>query len=81
MILLFLKLHSLISMKRLNRFQISIKTIKKDNKIIGMLGVGKNITLERKLENELNDLKPKLIEAERLITLERSRSFKSKDYA
>ncbi|MDP2362568.1 MAG: ATP-binding protein, partial [Ignavibacteria bacterium] len=53
-------------------------TIKKENKIIGLLGIGKNITLERKLENELNDLKPKLIEAERLITLERSRSLNQK---
>ena len=64
--------------EKINRFQISIKTIKKENKIIGMLGVGKNITIERKLENELIDLKPKLIEAERLIALERSRSFNQK---
>ena len=61
-----------------NRFQISIRTIKNENKIIGVLGVGKNVTTQRKLENELNDLKPKLIEAERLITLERSRSLNQK---
>ena len=61
-----------------NRFQISIRTIKKENKIIGVLGVGKNVTIQRKLENELNDLKPKLIEAERLITLERSRLLNQK---
>ena len=64
--------------EKTNRFQFSIRTIKRENKIIGMLGIGKNITLERKLENELNDLKPKLIEAERLITLERSRSLNQK---
>jgi len=60
--------------EKVNRFQVSIKTIKKDNSIIGLLGIGKNVTLQRKIENELNDLKPKLIEANRLITLERMRS-------
>ena len=60
--------------EKVNRFQISIKTIKKDNRIIGLLGIGKNVTLQRKIENELNDLKPKLIEANRLINLERMRS-------
>ncbi len=64
--------------ERVNRYQVSIKTLKKDNKIIGLLGVGKNVTIQRKLENELNDLKPKLIEANRLITLERTRSANQK---
>lgn len=57
-----------------NRFQINIKTIKRDDKIIGLLGAGINVSMRRKLEDELNDLKPKLIEAERLILLERARS-------
>lgn len=56
------------------RFQINIKTIKSDEKIIGLLGLGKNVTRQRKLEDELKDLHPKLIETERLISLERSRS-------
>jgi signal transduction histidine kinase len=64
--------------EKVNKFQISIKTIRDENKIIGMLGIGKNVTVQRKLENELNDLKPRLVEAERLILLERSRSLNQK---
>lgn len=64
--------------ERVNKFQISIKTIKNDSQVIGLLGIGKNVTVQRKLELELNDLKPKLVEAERLITLERSRSLNQK---
>ncbi len=56
------------------RFQINIKTIRREDEIIGLLGAGINVSIRRKLEDELNDLKPKLIEAERLISLERSRS-------
>lgn len=56
------------------RFQINIRTVKSDGKIIGLLGMGKNVTRQRKLEDELKDLHPKLIETERLISLERSRS-------
>jgi PAS domain S-box-containing protein len=64
--------------ERINRFQISIKTIKNNETVIGLLGIGKNITLQRKLEVELNELKPKLVEAERIIALERSRSVNQK---
>lgn len=60
--------------EKVNRYQISIRTIKKDEIVIGLLGVGKDVTMQRKLENELIDLKPKLVEAERLISLERARS-------
>jgi len=56
------------------RFQINIRTVKSDGKIIGLFGMGKNVTRQRKLEDELKDLHPKLIETERLISLERSRS-------
>ncbi len=64
--------------EKVNRYQISIKTIRKQNKIIGLLGVGKDVTLLRKFENELAVLKPKLMEAERLITLERTRASHNK---
>ena len=60
--------------ERVNKFQFSVQTIKDGKKILGLLGIGKNVTRLRKLELELNELKPKLIEAERLITLERSRT-------
>jgi PAS domain S-box-containing protein len=64
--------------EKINRYQISIRTVRKNGKTIGLLGIGKDVTLQRKLENELTDLKPKLMEAERLITLERARSFHHK---
>lgn len=54
-------------------FQMKIRTIKKEDKIIGLLGTGRNITRLKKLESELKELKPKIIELERLLTLERSR--------
>ena len=60
--------------EKVNRYQISIRTVRKGERIIGLIGVGKDVSQQRKIENELNDLKPKLIEAERLISLERARS-------
>jgi PAS domain S-box-containing protein len=60
--------------EKLNKYQLSIKTVKENDKIIGLLAVGKNVTKLRKLEAELNEIKPKLIEAERLINLERGRT-------
>lgn len=60
--------------EKINRYQISIRTVRNDFKIIGLIGVGKDVSIQRKIESELIDLKPKLIEAERLITLERARS-------
>ena len=60
--------------ENVNRYQISIRTIRKDERVIGLIGVGKDVSLQRKIENELFELKPKLVEAERLIALERARS-------
>lgn len=64
--------------ERMNLFQISIKTIKSNDIVIGLLGIGKNVTVQRELETEVGALKPKLVEAERLIALERSRSLNQK---
>ncbi len=61
-----------------HKYQFSIRAVKKNEKIIGLLGIAKNVTYLRKLENELNNLKPKLIEANRLISLERTRSINQK---
>jgi PAS domain S-box-containing protein len=60
--------------EKINRYQISIRTVRKDERVIGLIGVGKDVSLQRKIESELTDLKPKLMEAERLISLERARS-------
>lgn len=61
-----------------NKFQVNIKSIKDGNDVIGLMGVAKNVTLQRKFEDELSKLKPKLIEADRLISLERSRAANQK---
>jgi len=60
--------------EKINRYQISIRTVRKDERVIGLIGVGKDVSVQRKIENELSELKPKLVEAERLIALERARS-------
>lgn len=60
--------------ENVNRYQISIRTVRKEERVIGLIGVGKDVSLQRKIEKELSDLKPKLVEAERLIALERARS-------
>ena len=60
------------------KYQFSVRAIKKNKTIIGLIGIARNITHQRKLESELRDLKPKLIEANRLISLERTRSVNQK---
>jgi PAS domain S-box-containing protein len=60
--------------EKINRYQISIRTVKKDDRVIGLIGVGRDVSIQRTIEKELADLKPKLVEAERLIALERARS-------
>ena len=54
-------------------FEFSCSTITGNGKVIGLIGIGKNITEKLKYEKELQSLKPKLIERERLLNLERAR--------
>ena len=54
-------------------FEIQGRTIWNDGEISGMLGIGRNITLRRKDEEKLKELNSKLIEANRLVTIERDR--------
>lgn len=54
--------------------ELNVKTVFSDNRIIGLLGVGRNVTMIRQLETRVNELEPRLIEAERLIKVERARS-------
>jgi len=58
---------------RLRSFEITGRTIMRDGKVIGMLGIGNDISKMKKYEDELIKLKPKLTEAKRLISLERAR--------
>jgi PAS domain S-box-containing protein len=58
---------------RLASFEITGRTIIRDGKVIGMLGIGNDISKTKKYEDELIKLKPKLKESQRLISLERAR--------
>lgn len=55
-----------------------IKTICRSDKICGLAGTAKNISQIKNLEEIINDLKPKLIESERLLKIERHRAHQQK---
>ncbi len=59
-------------------FSLSCRVLKEDQKIIGILGVAKNITDIKIYEGKINDLNNKLIENERVISIERQRSQRQK---
>ncbi len=59
-------------------FQITCKPVYEDGKILGVAGIGKNITSLRNYEEKINDFNLKLIEANRIISLERQRSNRHK---
>ena len=54
-------------------FEFSCSTITGYGKVLGLIGIGKNLTEKLKNETELQKLKPKLVERERLLNLERAR--------
>ena len=54
-------------------FEITGRAIVKNGNVIGMLGIGKDVTKLSKSEKEIKKLKPKLVEANRLINIERAR--------
>lgn len=55
-------------------YQIHAIPTKENGDITGMLSVGRNITLKKKDESKLKDLNAKLIEANRIISIERERA-------
>ena len=54
-------------------FEIMARTIIRKDKVIGMLGIASDVSKLKKYEEELLKLKPKLVEAQRLISIERAR--------
>ena len=54
-------------------FEFSCSTVMGNGKVFGLIGIGKNLTEMIKYETELKKLKPKLVEHERLLNLERAR--------
>lgn len=55
-------------------FEIHGRPIKRNKDIIGLLGIGRDITERRKVEEKLKELNAKLIEANRIISVERDRA-------
>lgn len=55
-------------------FEIQARSIKTDGEISGMLGIARNITQRRTDEIKLKELNAKLIEANRLVSIERDRA-------
>jgi PAS domain S-box-containing protein len=55
-------------------FELSCNTIYNKNKILGMLGVGRDLSDKQRYETELQKLKPKLTEVNRLLKIERART-------
>ncbi len=55
-------------------FEINASNIKRDGKISGMVGSGRNITERKTTEEKLKELNAKLSEANRIISIERNRA-------
>jgi len=53
--------------------EFSCNSITENKKNIGLLGIGKDLTEKFRYENELQKLRPKLIEINRLLNIERAR--------
>jgi len=57
-------------------YEINIRIISKEGKIAGMIGTGKSIGNLKHFKKEVSKLKPKIVEANRIIKLERTRARK-----
>lgn len=55
-------------------FDINARNIKSDDEIKGLIGIGRDVTDRIKNENKLKDLNSKLIEANRMISIEQDRA-------
>jgi len=55
-------------------FEISAKPMMSDGEVSGMLSIGRNITKRKLDEQKIRDLNSKLIEASRIISIERERA-------
>ncbi len=55
-------------------FEVQGRPIKNDDEITGLLGIGRDVTQRRQDEDKLRDLNSKLVEANRIISIERDRA-------
>ena len=54
--------------------ELSCNTIYNKNRIIGLLGIGKDLSDKKRYENEMQKIKPQLTEVNRLLKIERART-------
>lgn len=55
-------------------FEFTAKSIKENGKVLGMIGIGEDITNKVKSENKIKELNTKLLELNRLISIEKDRA-------
>jgi len=67
------KIHLLTKYGQVFPIELSCNTIHNHSKVLGLLGVGKDLSEKYRYEMELQKLKPKLTEINRLLSIERSR--------
>ncbi len=68
------KINLLTKYGQLFPVELSCNTIYGKNKILGLLGIGKDLSDKQRFETELQKLKPKLTEVDRLLKIERART-------
>ena len=67
------KIHLLTKYGKVFPLELSCNTIFNHHKVVGLLGVGKDLSEKYRYEMELQKLKPKVTEINRLLNIERSR--------
>jgi len=55
-------------------FEVSCKSVTRNGEVMGMIGICRNISEKNKYESELKKLKPRLVETDRLLNIERTRT-------
>jgi PAS domain S-box-containing protein len=68
------KIHFLTKYGQIFPFELSCNSITKDGKVMGLLGIAKDLSEKQRYEMELQKLKPKLLELDRLLKIERART-------
>ena len=68
------KIHLLTKYGQIFPFELSCNTFRRDGKVQGLLGIAKDLSEKHRYEEELQKLKPKLLEFDRLLKIERART-------
>lgn len=68
------KTHLLSKYGQLIHFELNCSAIRSNGKVIGMLGIGKELSEKERYESEIKKLKPKILELNRLLQIERART-------